>query len=80
MKNEIETLRQTFSDAKFRIQELEEDANIFRRDLEKADDERFKLEAALKIANEDIESKAAEIVASLNTANRLQVSYNPSAN
>ena len=73
MKNEIENLRQTFSEAKFRIEELEEDANIFRRDLEKADDDRLKLEAALKDANDDIDSKAAEIVASLNTANRLQV-------
>ncbi|KAF1747968.1 hypothetical protein GCK72_024434 [Caenorhabditis remanei] len=72
MKNEIDNLRQTFSEAKFRIEELEEDANIFRRDLEKADDDRLKLEAALKDANDDIDSKAAEIVASLNTANRLQ--------
>eukprot|EP00081_Caenorhabditis_elegans_P027887 NP_741794.1 Uncharacterized protein CELE_T23F2.2 [Caenorhabditis elegans] len=72
MKNEIESLRQTFSDAKIRIRELEEDANIFRKDLEKADDDRLKLDAALKEANEEIDSKAAEIVASLNTANRLQ--------
>uniref|UniRef100_A0A8R1DIY5 HTH_Tnp_Tc3_2 domain-containing protein n=2 Tax=Caenorhabditis japonica TaxID=281687 RepID=A0A8R1DIY5_CAEJA len=72
MKNEIESLRQTFSDAKFRIRELEEDANVFRSDLEKADDERLKLEEALKAANDEICSKAAEIVASLNTANRLQ--------
>ncbi|CAI2357117.1 unnamed protein product [Caenorhabditis sp. 36 PRJEB53466] len=72
MKNEIESLRQTFSEAKFRIRELEDDANVFRRDLEKADEERFKLEAALKMINDDVESKSAEIVASLNTANRLQ--------
>ncbi|UMM41747.1 hypothetical protein L5515_017872 [Caenorhabditis briggsae] len=72
MKNEIENLRQVFSEAKFRIEEMEEDASIFRRDLEKADDDRLKLEAALKESNEDIDSKAAEIVASLNTANRLQ--------
>ncbi|CAO4385485.1 unnamed protein product [Caenorhabditis nigoni] len=72
MKNEIENLRQVFSEAKFRIEEMEEDASIFRRDLEKADDDRLKLEAALKEANEDNDSKAAEIVASLNTANRLQ--------
>lgn len=75
MKNEIESLRQTFSDAKIRIRELEEDANIFRKDLEKADDDRLKLDAALKEANEEIDSKAAEIVASLNTANRLQVCF-----
>ncbi|CAL2050122.1 unnamed protein product [Caenorhabditis brenneri] len=72
MKNEIESLRQTFTEAKFRIEELEEDASIFRRDLEKADDDRLRLEASLKEAMEDNDSKAAEIVASLNSHNRLQ--------
>ncbi|CAI5455556.1 unnamed protein product [Caenorhabditis angaria] len=72
MKHEIEHLRQVFDDGKKRIRELEEDVNQFRKELDNLDDEKVRLEESLVQANLDIESKSAEIVASLNTANRLQ--------
>ncbi|CAD6185543.1 unnamed protein product [Caenorhabditis auriculariae] len=72
LAQDISGLNETIEEAKIRVRELEDDVSVLRKEIEKIEDEKGRMEGSLQQAKLDNDSKSAEIAASLTTAHRLQ--------